>query len=96
MIHLHKYIERFDCNGHCVINPRTNQPYEYMMDDTGIRYQRCVIVTYDEAKVIQNKYHTMSVHFVSNEEKYGLKGAIFKDTSQVRKVLELIKSEEVK
>ena len=93
---MHKFIDKFDCGNNCRINPRTQQPYEYMMDENNITATKCCIVTYDEAKIIQNKYHVMSVHFNNNEEKYGLKGAVFKDTNMLRKALEMINSKELK
>lgn len=92
---MHRFIDKFSCGGNTRINPRDNQKFSYMMDENNINSTKCCIVTYDEAKIIQNTYKIMSVHFNSDEAKYGLTGAVFKDTHMLRKVLDKIGSEEV-
>ena len=92
---MHKFIDKFNCEGNLRVNPRTKEPFEFMMDENNITATKCCIVTLDEATVIQNKYRIMSVHFNNNVEKYGLKGIVFKDTNMLRKVLEKIHSEEL-
>ena len=91
---MHKFIPCFDCNGNTKTNPRNGEKYSYMMQENNIQAQPCCIVTYDEAKIIQNTYHILSVHF-TQDDKYGLKGIVFKDTNMLRKVLEKIHSKEV-
>lgn len=92
---MHVFLERFDCGGNTRINPRTNQKYEYFMQENGIQAQPVVIVNYETAKVVQNTHLIMSVHFNNDVEKYRIVGAVFKDTNMLRKVLEKIHSEEV-
>ena len=93
---MHKYITHFDCGGNCRINPRTQKPFEFMMDSNDITATKCCIVDYDTARIIQNKLKVMSIHFNNNAEKYILKGIVFEDTHMLRKALEMTKSEEIK
>lgn len=93
---MHKFLTHFDCGGNTRLNNRTNQRYEYFMQENGVISQSVVIVDHATAKVIQNTHHILSVHFNNDAEKYGLVGAVFKDTNILRNLLEKLNSEEVK
>lgn len=65
------------------------------LSSNGITADKCVIVTTDESRIIRNKYHIMDVHF-AREEKYGLSGDLFVETTRLNNVLRIIKIEEIK
>lgn len=92
---MHIFHDKFDCGGNTRLNPRTGEKYGYFMQENGIQAQPICIVDYETAKIVQNVHYVMSVHF-NNDMKYGLKGAVFKDTNMLRKVLEKLGSEEIK
>ena len=64
--------------------------------DANWKPQEVVIVDNNTAKIIESKYHVLSVFSTKSNTKYGLVGSVFSDCKQVRDCLNLIGSEEVK
>lgn len=68
--------------------------FKYFTDETW-KPKAVVIVDHNTAKVLESKYHIMSIYFTNDNTKYGLVGSVFSDCKQIRDCLSLIGSEEI-
>lgn len=68
--------------------------YKYYTDSNW-KPQAVVVVDNETAKIIEQKYHILSVFSTKSDTKYGLVGTVFVDNKQIRDCLRIVGSEEV-
>ncbi|MGL5331166.1 MAG: hypothetical protein ACRDD7_18020 [Peptostreptococcaceae bacterium] len=86
---MHKKVSKF------ILPYKKEDGRDAFFTTNGVTADTVFIIDHETSKIIQNKYHIMSIYFTPVDSEHGMSGSVFRETGELLKVLKLIGSEEI-